>query len=118
MKSLSTAWLSIFLLSVLPIVAPTTPKIIMRTINVQLMSGMPVILVEMKDKLCEKKIASRELNAAVFVSMEKKKERIIRLMGPPPIPRKEEKIPRTEPAMKARTWFRISIFLMFSFFSV
>ena len=45
----------------------------------------------------EKKIIYREFSAATLVVMEKKKNRTTRLIGPPPIPKKEESIPRKTP---------------------
>ena len=39
----------------------------------------------------------REFSAAIFVDIEKKKNNTTRLIGPPPIPRKEDIIPRNTP---------------------
>ena len=45
----------------------------------------------------EKKIIYNEFSAAVFVSIEKKKNKTTRLIGPPPMPKKEDIMPRKSP---------------------
>ena len=48
----------------------------------------------------ENRMIYREFSAAVLVSMEKKMNSTTRLIGPPPMPRNEEKIPKTRPIRK------------------
>mgnify|MGYP000730187739 CR=1 FL=1 len=77
----------------------------------------PVSRVCRKPEICENIMIKREFWAAVFVSMEKNKERKTRLKGPPPIPRKEERRPRIIPMIMHTTgcvmrWVRIVCFLM------
>ena len=47
-----------------------------------------------------------EFLAAVFASMEKKKNRMATLLVPPPIPRKEETMPNATPmaSVTGRVW--------------
>ena len=91
-KSRSTMSLSSFRLKERPMAAPITANTTMQIKRIQEKSGTdPVSRVCRKPEICENIMIKREFWAAVFVSMEKKKERKTRLKGPPPIPRKEEK---------------------------
>ena len=59
-----------------------------------------------------------EAKAEFFVSKEKRYERIIRLIGPPPIPRKEDNTPKKSPTAKEETGLFRFLVCIFAFFKV
>ena len=82
----------------LPAIPPPMPPI---TIKIRVaISKSGTLFVTMDDNklaIWEKKIIYREFSAAIFVVIEKKKNKTTRLIGPPPMPKKEERIPRKIP---------------------
>lgn len=98
MKSLSTVLSSIFLFTFRPNAPPAIPPTTMKIRVITWKSG--TLLVTKEDRRLaswEKKITYREFSAATLVVIEKKKNKITRLIGPPPIPKKDERIPRKTP---------------------
>ena len=94
----STIASEIFLLINLPAIPPSIPPdTINASISKENSGTLPAASVDKRLDNCEKKIIYKEFSAAVLVDMEKKKNKTIRLMGPPPIPRKEERIPNIRP---------------------
>ena len=94
MNSLSTVLSSIFLFTFRPNAPPAIPPTTMKIRVMTWKSG--TLFVTREDKRLanwEKKMMYREFSAATLVVMEKKKKRTTRLMGPPPIPKNEERIP-------------------------
>lgn len=86
--------LLIFRPTIPPRIPPATISIKSPTVN----SGTVfVTIVLIRLVICENRMMYSEFCAAVLVSIEKKKNRTTRLIGPPPIPRKEEQIPSATP---------------------
>ena len=97
-NNLFTVSPSIFLLILRPTMPPKIPP---ATINIKsptVNSGTVLVtIVLIRLVICENRMIYREFCAAVLVSIEKKKNKTTRLIGPPPIPRKEEQIPNATP---------------------
>ena len=97
-NSFSTVSLLIFLFTFLPITPPKIPPSTISTKVIGVNDGtLWEIRVEANDVNCENKIIYKELAAAVLVSIEKKKYKTTRLIGPPPIPKNDDITPRTQP---------------------
>ena len=94
----STVLSSICLETARPRIPPATPPITIARNIPKWSSGIyPEIKELSRLAICEKKIIYKEFSAASLLVIEKKKNSATRLTGPPPIPRKEDKFPRTTP---------------------
>lgn len=94
----STDFEDILLLILLPTKPPNMPEIIITDKVMRSVSGIDAEqAVKRRLADCAKKIIYRELSAAVFVFIEKKKYKTARLIGPPPMPRKDERTPNIKP---------------------
>ena len=97
-NSLFTVSPSILLLIFRPTIPPRIPPATISIRSPAVNSGTVfVTIVLIRLVICENRMIYREFCAAVLVSIEKKKNRTTRLIGPPPIPRKEEQIPSATP---------------------
>lgn len=98
LKSLSTISLLILELILRPNALPRIPhKIIAINYNDGTDGTVFVKIVMTKLEICESKIIYKEFWAATLVSIEKKKYKTTKLIGPPPIPRKEDITPNDIP---------------------
>lgn len=97
-KSLSTALLVIFAENFVPSRPPLIPPMIIRMRIIGSKGGiLPDMDVKIRLVIWEKKMTKIEFNAAVLLSIEKKKQRTARFIGPPPIPRKVASPPSIKP---------------------
>ena len=114
----STALLDILLLILRPIYPPTIPEAIIIARAIKSVLGTEAeASVNIKLAVWAKKIIYNEFKAAVLVFIEKKKYKITKLIGPPPIPRNEEKIPRIRPMDRVITiecTFKVLILFLFN----
>ena len=76
------------------------------------------MIVDIKLAPCEKKIIYNEFSAAIFVGIEKKKNKTTKLIGPPPIPRNDEIIPRNAPMLKQTDFLSILYVLILDLYKV
>ena len=98
---ISTDFEDIRLLIFLPEKPPITPEMIITARVIKFVSGTDAEkIVKRRLAVCAKKIIYKELSAAVLVFIEKKKYKTARLIGPPPIPKKDERMPRISPINK------------------
>ena len=98
---ISTDFEDIRLLIFLPAKPPITPEMIITARVIKFVSGTDAEkIVKRRLAVCAKKIIYKELSAAVLVFIEKKKYKTARLIGPPPIPKKDERMPRISPIDK------------------
>ena len=100
MNSLSTVWSEMFLLIARPIIPPAIPPAIIKN-NTGIGNVGTLFVTKLMSKLasCEKKIMVREFSDAIWVGMEKKKNKTTKLIGPPPMPKKEDITPKAQPMM-------------------
>ena len=113
-NSLLTIFSSIFLLILLPAIAPAMPKIIiLKRIGQETLGTDLVITVWIRLVACEKKIMNNEFWAACLVNMEKKNWRTTILIGPPPIPKNDDKKPNPLPiAMMVNVEVTFKVFIL------
>ena len=98
---ISTDFEDMRLLIFLPAKPPITPEMIITARVIKFVSGTDAEkIVKRRLAVCAKKIIYKELSAAVLVFIEKKKYKTARLIGPPPIPKKDERMPRISPINK------------------
>ena len=104
-KRILTIFSSIFLSKILPIMPPIMPPSAITTKKYHSKEGTDIVAKEqISDATWEIKITHKEFLAAVLVSIEKKKENTTKLIGPPPIPKNEDMIPKIIPMKtKAKT---------------
>ncbi len=110
---ISTDFEDIRLLIFLPAKPPITPEMIITARVIKFVSGTDAEkIVKRRLAVCAKKIIYKELSAAVLVFIEKKKYKTARLIGPPPIPKKDERMPRISPIDKQAKIEQILFVLM------
>lgn len=110
---ISTDFEDIRLLIFLPAKPPITPEMIITARVIKFVSGIDAEkIVKRRLAVCAKKIIYKELSAAVLVFIEKKKYKTARLIGPPPIPKKDERMPRISPIDKQAKIEQILFVLM------
>ena len=104
-KRILTIFSSIFLSKILPITPPKIPPTAITKSKYHSNSGTEPLAKEyISEAICEIIITHKEFLAAVLVSIEKKKENTTRLIGPPPIHKNEDMIPKIIPMKtKAKT---------------
>ena len=118
-NSLSTPLFDSFLETILPTVAPTTAHVIIESNNTISISGIVLVTTLLTNETaCEKKIIYRDERAAVLVSILKKYDKNIKLIGPPPIPKNDDATPKNNPIPKLANGFLKSFVLIVSFFIV
>lgn len=93
-----TALSSSFLSIILPNIPPTTPPAAITTKIYQSNCGtLPAINEYTSDAIWEIRIIQIEFLAATFVFIEKKNDKITRLIGPPPMPKNDDITPKNKP---------------------
>ena len=98
MNKRSTMRASIFLLMTRPNTPPKIPDKIIPPNRRALICARSMVKRERTVAvICENKIIYKEFCAASFVCIVKKKYSTTKLIGPPPMPKKEEKIPNIIP---------------------
>lgn len=96
-----------------PIIAPLMPpKHIIARYKKFTSGTVWVANVVIRPVSCENRMIKREFLAVSFACVEKKKDKITMLTGPPPIPRKDELTPRIKPMITHTSLFFICIVFM------